>query len=208
MGMAIVGLDYRMQKVNRALCDALGYSERELLNRTFIEITHPDDIPSDVALAARLFRGEIPSYRLEKRFLTKDRHLVWLDLTALVVRGSRGEALYGLAMVEDVSERKRAEEALRKGEEQYRSFIANSSEGIWRFEADQPVDTSLPIDLSKAGFCSARGARSRTPTRSGPTTRLDARASSYAIWQRASSRYERRKEPTSLGRFTMCWGRG
>jgi signal transduction histidine kinase len=49
-------------------------------------------------------------------------------------------------MVEDVSKRKRAEEALRKGEERYRSFIANSSEGIWRFEADQPVDTSLPID--------------------------------------------------------------
>ena len=111
IGMAIVGLGYRMQRVNRRLCDTLGYSEQELMARTFVDITHPDDVESDVALAEQLFRDEIPSYRLEKRFLTKDGRLVWLDLTALVVRGPGGEALYGLAMVENITERKPAPSA-------------------------------------------------------------------------------------------------
>ena len=135
-----------MQRVNRRLCDTLGYSEQELMARTFVDITHPDDVESDVALAEQLFRDEIPSYRLEKRFLTKDGRLVWLDLTALVVRGPGGEALYGLAMVENITERKLAEVALRESEERYRSFVANSSEGIWRFEAERPIDVSLPVD--------------------------------------------------------------
>jgi PAS domain S-box-containing protein len=146
IGMAIVGLDYRLQRVNRSLCDTLGYSEQELLARTFVDITHPDDVERHLDLAEQLFRDEIPSYRLEKRFLTKDGRLVLLDLTDLVVRGPRGEALYGLAMVENITERKQVEVALRESEGRYRSFVANSSEGIWRFEAERPIDRSLPAD--------------------------------------------------------------
>src|SRR5882762_4140875 len=58
IGMAIVALDYRLERVNRSLCEALGYSETELLTRTFVDITHPDDIKSDKELAAKLFRGD------------------------------------------------------------------------------------------------------------------------------------------------------
>src|SRR4051794_10592510 len=63
IGMAIVGLDYRLLRVNKSLCDALGYSQRELLEHTLMDITHPDDARKDKALARQLFRGEIPSYR-------------------------------------------------------------------------------------------------------------------------------------------------
>src|ERR1700750_1549959 len=66
IGMAIVGLDYRLHKVNPTLCEALGDTGQELLDSTFVDITHPDDVESDLALAERLFRGEIPSYRFEK----------------------------------------------------------------------------------------------------------------------------------------------
>jgi len=97
-------------------------------------------------LADQLFRGEIPSYRLEKRFITKEGSVAWLDLTALVVRTRRGKPLYGLAMVDDITDRKRSQEALRTSEERYRSFVANSSEGIWRLEIEDPIDTSLPVD--------------------------------------------------------------
>jgi signal transduction histidine kinase len=69
---------------------------------------------------------------------------VWLDLTALLVRDNLDAPLYGMAMVEDVTERRRAEEALRASEERYRSFVVNSSEGIWRFETGRSIDTSLP----------------------------------------------------------------
>ena len=146
MGMAIVDFDYRMRRVNRALCTALGYEADELLKRKFTEITHPDDVQRDRLLADQLFRGEIPSYRLEKRFITKEGTIAWLDLTALLVRTRRGKPVYGLAMVDDITDRKRSQQDLRTSEERYRSFVANSSEGIWRLEIEEPIDTSLPVD--------------------------------------------------------------
>ena len=146
IGMAIVGRDYRLHRANRALCEMLGYSQRELLERSLLDLTHPDDRKRGRALAGQLLRGEIPCYRLERRCLTKDGRQLSLDLTALLVRDNQNNPLYGLAMVEDVTERKRAEEALRASEERYRSFVVNSSEGIWRFESGRPIDTSLPAD--------------------------------------------------------------
>jgi PAS domain S-box-containing protein len=146
IGMALVGMDYRLHRVNAALCEALGYTREELSYRTFIDITHPDDVGRDKELADRLFRGEIPSYRLEKRFRTKDGQLAWLDLSAFVIRDEDGEPICGLAMVENITDRKRSEEALRLSEERYRSFIVNSSEAIWRFEIEQPIPTDLPVD--------------------------------------------------------------
>lgn len=146
IGMAIFGLDYRLHSANKALCEMLGYSQRELLGRTFNDLTHPDDRKRDRALAGRMLRGDIPSYRQERRCLTRDGREVRLDLTALLVRDTRETPLYGMAMVEDITERRRAEEALRASEERYRSFVVNSSEGIWRFESGQPIETSLPAD--------------------------------------------------------------
>jgi len=146
IGMALVTADFRLNRVNLALCEALGYTQEELSSRTFVDITHPDDVGKDKELASKLFRGEIPSYRLEKRFRTKDGQLAWLDLSAFVIRDEHGEPICGLAMVENITDRKRSEDALRLSEERYRSFIINSSEAIWRFEIEQPIATELPID--------------------------------------------------------------
>ena len=146
MGMAIIDFDYRMRRVNKALCSTLGYEADELEKRTFLDLTHPDDVQRDKTLADQLFRGEIPSYRSEKRFITKEGSVAWLDLTALLVRTRRGKPLYGLAMVDDITDLKRSQQALRTSEERYRSFVANSSEGIWRVEIENPIDTSLPVD--------------------------------------------------------------
>jgi PAS domain S-box-containing protein len=146
IGMALVTADFRLNRVNLALCEALGYTQEELSLRTFVDITHPDDVGKDKELAAKLFRGEIPSYRLQKRFRTKDGQLAWLDLSAFVIRDEHGEPICGLAMVENITDRKRSEEALRLSEERYRSFIVNSSEAIWRFEIEPPIPTDLPID--------------------------------------------------------------
>ncbi len=146
IGMAVVDLDYSVRRVNEALCKALGYQASELLDRKFIEITHADDIVRGSDLAAKLLRGEIPSYRIEKRFVKKDGDLAWLDVTALMIRDEAGNPLYGLAMVENITDRKRSEEALRRSEERYRSFVVNSSEGIWRLDVEQPIDVGLPVD--------------------------------------------------------------
>ena len=146
IGMAVVDFDYSLRRVNAALCEALGYTANELLTRKFVDITHPDDIVRDTNLADKLFRGEIPSYRHEKRFVKKNGSLAWLDVTALLIRAETGEPLYGLAMVENITDRKRSEEALRTSEERYRSFVVNSSEGIWRFDVEQSIDVTLPVD--------------------------------------------------------------
>jgi PAS domain S-box-containing protein len=146
IGMALISTEYRLNRVNVALCEALGYTKEELASRTFMDITHPDDVGKDKELADKLFRGEIPSYRLEKRFRTKDGQLAWLDLSAFVIRDENGEPIYGFAMVENITERKRSEEALRISEERYRSFVVNSSEAIWRFEIEQPIAVDLPVD--------------------------------------------------------------
>src|SRR5215212_5700669 len=111
IGMAIFGLDNRLRRANKALCEMLGYSQRELLERTLADLTHPDDRKRDRAQAGRLLRGEVPSYRKERRCLTKDGRQVWLDLTALLVRDDQDTPLYGIAMAEDITERRRAEEA-------------------------------------------------------------------------------------------------
>jgi PAS domain S-box-containing protein len=110
LGLGLVGRDYRLLKVNGALCQMLGYSEDELLQKSFADITHPDDVRADVELVERLFRGEIPSYRMQKRYVKKNGEIIWMNLTASVIRDPAGEPLYGLGMVEDITEVKRAQE--------------------------------------------------------------------------------------------------
>jgi PAS domain S-box-containing protein len=109
IGMALVGLDGRWLEVNRSLCEIVGYSENELRARTFQDITHPDDLEADLALARRLYCGEIPSYQLEKRYIRGDGQIVWVLLTGSLIHGASGSPLYALAQVVDISARKQAE---------------------------------------------------------------------------------------------------
>jgi PAS domain S-box-containing protein len=112
--MALVGLDYRLLKVNKAFCRMLGYTEAELTGRSFVGITHPEDVEKDTHLAKEVFAGQIPSYRLEKRYIKKSGDVLEAHLTATVIRTADGRALYGLGMIEDVTARREAELAGRR----------------------------------------------------------------------------------------------
>jgi PAS domain S-box-containing protein len=131
IGMALVGLDYRFLKVNRALCDMLGYSEGELTAKTFVDITHPDDLQEDLDLAAQVFKGDLPHYNLEKRYFKKTGEIVWILLTATVIRNQGGTILHGLAMMVDITERKRAEKKLRESEQRFRLINDNANDAIF-----------------------------------------------------------------------------
>lgn len=120
IGMALVAPDGRWLRVNPGLCTILGYSEQELLARTFQDITHPGDVEADVAAVRRVLDGELSSYQAEKRYITKQGETVWVLLTTSLVRGAAGQPLYFISQMQDTTERKRAEEALRLGEEQLR----------------------------------------------------------------------------------------
>ena len=113
LGLALVGKDYRFSQVNSALAHMVGYSVEELTQKTFAEITHPDDVQVDIELAERLFKREIPFYRMQKRYIKKTGETIWINLTASILMGRDGEPLHGLAMVEDITEMKRThDEAL------------------------------------------------------------------------------------------------
>jgi PAS domain S-box-containing protein len=110
LGLALVAKDYRFVKANGALCQMVGYSEAELTQMSFVDITHPDDLRADVDLAAKLFNREIPFYRLQKRYIKKTGETLWINLTASIILGSDGKPLHGLAMVEDITDVKRTQE--------------------------------------------------------------------------------------------------
>jgi PAS domain S-box-containing protein len=139
LGMAIVGLDYRLLKVNQVFCKMLEYTEHELTSCTFVDITYPEDVEKDSQLAERVFKGEIPSYHMEKRYIKKSGETMWAGLTATVIRDQDGNAVYGLAMIEDITDRKRAGEALRETERRYRTTIDSMSDIVHMVDRDLRV---------------------------------------------------------------------
>jgi PAS domain S-box-containing protein len=114
VGIAQVGIDGQWLLVNQKLCDIVGYTSEELLKLTFQDITHPDDLEICLEYGNRAMAGEIVSYSLEKRYICKDGNPVWINLTASLIRYSSGEPKYFIVVIEDISDRKRAEEALQR----------------------------------------------------------------------------------------------
>ena len=110
IGMALVARDGRFLKVNSCLCALVGYGEDELLARTFQDITHPDDLAQDLALLSQLESGAIPSYSMEKRYLHREGGTVLARLVVALVRDNAGKPRHFISQVEDITERRRAEE--------------------------------------------------------------------------------------------------
>ncbi len=113
VGMVLVALDGRWLKVNESLCTILGYSEAQLLARTFQSITHPDDLKNDLEYVQKLIDNQIPYYRLEKRYYHRDGYIVWGALSVSLVRDARGYPLHFVGQIEDMTERKLLEEKIQ-----------------------------------------------------------------------------------------------
>ena len=124
VGIAHVAPDGGWIMVNDRLCEIVGYPREELLEKTFQEITHPDDLDADLVQAGQLLVGDIETYSMEKRFNRKDGSIVWTNLTGSLVRDTRGEPSYFISVLEDISERKRAEKAAREIREAERARMA------------------------------------------------------------------------------------
>jgi PAS domain S-box-containing protein len=110
IGAAQVGVDGRWLRVNKRLAEIVGYEPEELLQATFQEITHPDDLEKDLAHMRRLLADELRTYTVEKRYLRRDGSIVWVNLTVSLLRDASGEPIYFIAAVEDISERKKVQE--------------------------------------------------------------------------------------------------
>ena len=130
VGMMLMKVDGEILKVNKAFCAMVGYSEGEIRRISFNGITLPDDVGKDIERIGLLAKGEITSYRTEKRFLTQQGNVIWGLLTVSVVREADGTPLYGVRIIEDITARKRGEEELEQSLSVLRATLESSPDGI------------------------------------------------------------------------------
>lgn len=114
IGMCIVGADCKFVRVNKAYCELVGYSERELLGLTFLDITHKDDVEKDMKGATDVFAGELDHYSLEKRYIKKDGSIVWINLVVTKLDTHPHGGPFGFGMAENITQRRHEEEARRR----------------------------------------------------------------------------------------------
>lgn len=131
IGIAVVDSEGHPIESNPALQEMLGYSGEELRRMTFAEFTHPEDVAGDLDLFREVLDRKRDSYQVEKRYIRKDQSVVWGRLTASAVRDVDGRMLFGVGMVEDITERKKTEEALRESEERYRDLFENANDIVF-----------------------------------------------------------------------------
>ena len=143
-GVALVGLDRRYLKVNRALCEMLGYQEEELLLKTSPEITDPEDREVSWERSERLLAGEIESDIREKRYVRKDGETVWVLSSVSMVHDPEGKPSHFVSQFQDITQRKRAEEALKESEERFRALVQNASDMVVLTDVDGTISYVSP----------------------------------------------------------------
>jgi PAS domain S-box-containing protein len=126
VGMALTDLQTgRFERVNERLCAISGYTAEELLGMSFSEITHPEDRQRDWEAFQRLVRGEAAALRHEKRYVRKDGATVWVNVNATLIRDNDDRPVRGLGVIEDITERRMAEDALRENQRVLSTLLSN-----------------------------------------------------------------------------------
>ncbi|MBD2257588.1 EAL domain-containing protein [Pseudanabaena sp. FACHB-2040] len=134
VGICMADLSGVMIEANPGLCQLLNYTQAELAQKNFVEITHPEDVESDLAYHRRLLAGQIRSFSIEKRYLDRAGQVIWVNLTVCLVRDSEGNPLFSIGVSQDISDRKAAELALRQSQERYALATRESRVGVWDWD--------------------------------------------------------------------------
>ncbi|MGH9175967.1 MAG: PAS domain S-box protein, partial [Vicinamibacterales bacterium] len=130
IGMSVASLNWRLLRVNQAHVELLGYSENELLTTDFRTRIHPDDLAPNDTLRADLFAGRINSYETVRRYIHREGRIVHCLVTVSLIRDPDGKPQYFVGQMQDISERIRAEEALRQSEQRMARILASASDGM------------------------------------------------------------------------------
>jgi len=153
VGIALVDSAGRPFESNRKLEQILGYSADELRGMPFTAFTHPDDANADWSLFGDLLNGKRDHYHIEKRYRRKDGTIVWGDLTVYIVRDDRGQPMFSIGMVQDISDRKRAEEALQKAQAELAHVARVSTLGELAASIAHELNQPLAAIVADANAC-------------------------------------------------------
>jgi len=150
LGIAVIeSTSGRFRRINKTYCDIVAYSNEELLARTFMDITHPDDLQADMDNMTHLMEGQTTGFKMEKRYIRKDNSIVWVNLTCVPLwLEEKKERRFHIAMVEDITERKHAEEKLLLS----REIIANAHDPISIMDLEGRFTYQNPAHASLVGF--------------------------------------------------------
>ncbi len=135
-GMVIADKESRFKKANPAFSAIIGYSEEEILQLTFKDISYPNDLKKDITCIQKLNNKEIAVYKTEKRYIRKDGQIIWASLTVSAIFDSEGQFLYNLGIIEDITRRKHVEEELRESEQKYRLLFEDNPHPMWVYDLE------------------------------------------------------------------------
>ncbi len=146
IGMALVGLDGRWLQVNNKLCAMLGYTAEELLQLSFQEITHADDLELDLQLVKELLGGLRDSYQMEKRYYHKNGSIVWVLLAVSLIKNDAGEPMHFVSQIKDITERKHLYETVKDQNSRLLNFAHIVSHNL----RSHTSNLALMLDLMEA----------------------------------------------------------
>jgi PAS domain S-box-containing protein len=130
IGIAHLTLGEEWISVNQRYCEITGYRREEILQLKLDALTHPDDIPASREFLTRIRSGELPEYKMEKRYIRKDGAVIWVHLTVSIVRASSGDPLYLVAFIEDITQRREAQHQANRSLSLLRATLESTADGI------------------------------------------------------------------------------
>ncbi len=139
IGLCECGLDGRFFRANAAFCRMLGYSEAELLEKRWQDVTHPDDLARDEDYAAQVVQGQIRSYEMEKRYLRKDGTSIWVALFGTFIRDAEQQIVSGLGLVVDLTAKKATEKAVSERDADFSTLADSIPQLAWMVDAQGNV---------------------------------------------------------------------
>ncbi|MEI6456928.1 MAG: PAS domain S-box protein, partial [bacterium] len=150
-GIALVSVQGKFLRVNQSLCRILGYTHEELINKTFMEITHPDDVSNNVDYLKQVQRGEIETFEVEKRYFHKSGNIVWAVLSSSIVRNDDRSPRFFISQVQDITARKFAEEQISLSEHKYRTLFETMIQGVVYQDGNGKIISANPSALRILG---------------------------------------------------------